>query len=190
MEIHKVNRIPTIETVSDPSVIDTDLGRLDKFQSQNGLTQDKKIGIEEDHFVPDEWTIKKTVLIVDDDVDLLREMVDALRDFQLYVVFSITAEEAILKAKMYKPTYIIMDYNLPDLNGLEAVNQMWRFLPDSIYLMISGCQVFCKAATIKNTGTYAVLQKPLSIDGIARFITNDMQAADNKKANISSKIGK
>jgi YesN/AraC family two-component response regulator len=74
------------------------------------------------------------------------------------------------------------------MNGLDAVTSMRKFLPDTTFIMISGCQEFCRVATVKNTKTFAVLQKPISMDGIARFITTTIATSKDKPADIRTMV--
>jgi DNA-binding NtrC family response regulator len=130
----------------------------------------------------------RTVLIVDDDKDALEEMVDTLRDYNLNVLPATDANEAIILAKQHEPAYVIMDFNLPKTNGLDAVTAMRKFLPETTYIMISGNQEFCQVATTSNTKVFAILQKPISMDGISRFIKTSLETAYKNPVDITSMV--
>lgn len=115
-------------------------------------------------------TPENSVLIVDDDVAALEEMTEAMRDRNLIVHAAANSAEAILLATEHKPAFILMDYNLPDVDGLETVSSIRRFLPNAIMIMMSVVDDFCELATIQNTHTDGILRKPLPISSIARFI--------------------
>jgi DNA-binding NtrC family response regulator len=115
------------------------------------------------------------VLVVDDDGDALDEIADVLRDMELIVLTALNGEDAVKLARENRPDYVLMDYSLPGINGLVAVRTMRYFLPDTIFIMMSGLDDFCRVATTNNTMTFAILKKPLAINGIARFIRNKSQ---------------
>ena len=117
----------------------------------------------------------KSVLVVDDDADALEEMTEALRDQGLTVHGASTGAAALAVAYRHRAAFVIMDYKLPGANGLETVSAMRRFLPKAKVIMISASGRFCKRATTKNTGAFAILKKPLSIESIARYIRNRLE---------------
>ena len=119
----------------------------------------------------------KSVLVVDDDVDALLEIAEALYEHDLPVHLASDAVSAIELAFKFKPAFILMDYNLPGKNGVEAVASIQRFLPNATVIMMSGQDDFCLLATTKNTNTFAILKKPLAMESIARFIKNQLDYA-------------
>ena len=115
------------------------------------------------------------VLVVDDDKNALDELADALGDMELAVLTALNGEDAVELARKTLPDYVLMDYSLPGIDGLAAVTAMRSFLPGTIFIMMSGWDDFCHVATTGNTLTFAILKKPLAIEGIARFIRNKSQ---------------
>lgn len=122
----------------------------------------------------------KTVLVVDDDPKALDEMAEALGEEAIPFLVASNAIEALGLAREYRPRFVLMDFNMPGMNGIDAVEAMKTFLPGATFIMISGLDDFCRVATTENTGAFAVLQKPISIHKIARYIRNAFQQAGNK----------
>jgi len=80
-----------------------------------------------------------TILITDDHV-LIREIWAYIlnKDPKFTVVAECgNAEEAIEKARTLKPHVVIMDINLPGMNGVEATKQIRRYSPGSRILAVS-----------------------------------------------------
>ena len=188
IEIREVEGVPAVVTVSTPAPTETDASLVENLMSDDDLTQYEEIGNQVAGYSPNKKLRSRTVLVVDDDADALEEMIDTLKDYELCVISAKDAEEAFQQAKHHKPAYVIMDFNLPRMNGLDAVTSMRKFLPDTTFIMISGCQEFCRVATLKNTKTFAVLQKPISMDGIARFITTTIATSKDKPADIRTMV--
>ncbi len=122
----------------------------------------------------------KAVLVVDDDPEALDEMAEALGDENIPFFLASNAVEALGLARENRPQFVLMDFNMPGMNGIDAVEAMKTFLPEATFIMISGVDDFCRVATTENTGTFAVLQKPVSIHNIAKYIRNAFQQTGDK----------
>jgi DNA-binding NtrC family response regulator len=114
----------------------------------------------------------KSVLVVDDDPAALDEMAEAMEVEDIPVLLASNAVEALGLAREYRPHFVLMDFNMPNMNGVDAVNAMQTFLPGATFIMISGRDDFCRVATTENTRTFAILQKPILIHNIARCLTS------------------
>lgn len=120
-----------------------------------------------------------TVLVVEDDADALDEMSEALWSHGLSVLPVPDGETALKVAKKFQPSFVLMDYNLPGINGLKTVSAIRKLLPGVTFIMISGHDDFYRRATTKNAGVLAVLKKPVSMNGIARFIRNKLDCTSS-----------
>ncbi len=117
----------------------------------------------------------RPVLVVDDDIEALQEMSEALRNYGLTVYSASNGAQALLLAGDHQPAFVLMDYNLPGANGLETASSIREVLPDTTVILMSAVDDFCRLATTKSTGTFAILKKPLAINSIARFIRNTFE---------------
>ena len=79
------------------------------------------------------------VLIVDDDVDLLKICSSYLRLFDLNVVGTASnGFEAleILKDSITKPDVIVIDYHMPEINGIETSKRILKIDSSDIPIII------------------------------------------------------
>jgi len=129
----------------------------------------------------DRTMLTDSVLIVDDDIEALGEMVDALQDYGLEVHAASNGDTALKLANERRPEFILLDYLLHGTTGLELASAIRKFLPEVQIILISGYENLNALLTPMNGGAIAVLQKPLSIDSIARFIGNKL---DNKNQQL------
>ncbi len=64
------------------------------------------------------------ILVVDDDADLRRLLDRELEAAGYQVAQSASGAEAIERARRHQPTLVLLDLNLPDLDGIEVLRQL------------------------------------------------------------------
>jgi pilus assembly protein CpaE len=80
-----------------------------------------------------------SVLLVDD-IPETRENIKKLLAFEVdfKVVGSVgTGREAVAQAKLLKPNIVIMDINMPDMDGIQATNEITKAVPTAAVIMMS-----------------------------------------------------
>jgi DNA-binding response OmpR family regulator len=122
---------------------------------------------------------KKTILIVDDDPDIVDIIAICLKDNDLNAEKSYSGEEALKKIETEKIDLILLDINMPGMNGFEVIRHL-KSNPKS-----------CDIPVVVLTGTYIsdedkrhgltlgvakYLTKPFAADDILREIKNALHA--------------
>src|SRR5215475_2462748 len=83
----------------------------------------------------------KTVnILVADDHDIVREGLKTLLQFQpkWHVCDEAsTGREAVEKARLHKPDVVVLDFSMPELNGLDATRQIRKALPRTEVLILT-----------------------------------------------------
>jgi DNA-binding NarL/FixJ family response regulator len=80
-----------------------------------------------------------TVLIVDDQDpfrNVARAVVNATPGFEV-VDDAATGEDAVAKADASRPDVVLMDINLPGINGMEATRQILATHPGAVVILLS-----------------------------------------------------
>ena len=67
---------------------------------------------------------KKTALIIDDEQDILEHVGAMLSSYGFKVLSSLSGREGLKLATENKPDIIILDINIPDIDGGEIANQL------------------------------------------------------------------
>jgi len=78
------------------------------------------------------------ILVVDDHEAVRRGVRSFLRQPEFDVCGeAVDGEDAIKKAKLLRPDVVVMDVNMPKLNGLNATREIRKILPDTDVLILS-----------------------------------------------------
>ncbi|MCD6384037.1 MAG: response regulator [Thermoplasmata archaeon] len=113
-------------------------------------------------------SVKPRILVVDDDRSIREVLADALKgDFEVYVASS--GREAVVKYKKYRPSIVLMDILMPDMNGIEATEKIRKIDKKAKILGISAYSE-SKGPQLINAGAKEVLPKPVSILSILERI--------------------
>ncbi len=109
---------------------------------------------------------KGTILVVDDE-EIMREILDALLTREGYAVkLASTAGEGLDLARTVPVDAVLMDVMLPDVNGLDALEELKRIDEDLPVLMITAFASVDNAVTAMRRGALDYLPKPFKNDEV------------------------
>jgi len=116
-----------------------------------------------------EGTKLTTKIVIIDDHQLFREGVKRILDFEKS--FEVVAEgddgsDAITLVEEYKPDVIIMDINMPNINGVEATRQLIERYPDSKVIILSIHDDENYVSHALKTGASGYLLKEMDADAL------------------------
>src|SRR6516165_4970414 len=110
------------------------------------------------------------LLVVDDEPPILTAFRRAFRDFPLEVRTAETAHEGLELARQYRPDVIILDVQLPDMSGLEALRTLRTFDARSPVILITGKSTTDTAIEAMKLGAYEYLLKPLELAQLRQVV--------------------
>jgi len=109
--------------------------------------------------------MRKSVLVVEDDTDLVeiyKEILE-LHDFDVHT--ALNGVEGIEKFKQTKPSLVIMDGDMPVLNGYEAFKQIKEIDKNANVVIVTGfSELESKSQEVIKLGLIKVISKPLGVD--------------------------
>ncbi len=117
--------------------------------------------------------MKNKVLIVDDSPSL-RLMVGATLEMEGYETEEASdGEEALKKLKTYTPNLILLDVNMPNMDGLTALREIkkqrnFRFIP---VIMLTTESDAMKIMTAKKSGVSGWIVKPFNEQELLKTIS-------------------
>lgn len=118
----------------------------------------------------------KKVLVIEDDLDNLRLITYALRRVGYEVIHAQSGEQGIDIATKEKPFFIIMDINLPGIDGLEATKQIRNKeeIKDIPIIAITSFAMAEDRERILSAGCNGYLEKPIDpltvVESIHKFL--------------------
>ncbi len=125
------------------------------------------------------------VIIVEDEKLLLWSLERSLMKHSLKVVSKTNAEEALRCLENDCFDWIITDYRLPGINGLELLQRARAICPDIKVAVISAYGSPKLLKQLRNSGANLFLSKPFDIDHLLSIIQNPMDGTDQQE-NLSS----
>jgi DNA-binding NarL/FixJ family response regulator len=92
--------------------------------------------------------------------------------------------EAISACALHQPDLILMDINMPSMNGIEATQIISQHCPEVIVLALTSLSDDGNIQKIIEAGAVSAISKQISIDDIARIIC---ESVNNNGLNSPSK---
>src|SRR5262249_12201384 len=136
--------------------------------------------------MPDQPTIR--VLIVDDIAetrDNLEKLLFFEKDIQVVAKAS-TGREAVALAKQHQPDVVLMDINMPDMDGIAATEAMLSQVPTVQVIMMSvqGEHDYLRRSML--AGAREFLTKPISAEDLSHAIRHVYRLQTTQRRDVSS----
>lgn len=117
-----------------------------------------------------------SILIVDDD-SMIRSVIKIILKSDGYknIEEASSAEVALELCTRLKPGLVLLDINMPDKTGLEALEGILETSPTSMVLMVTGELTKGKLEEAKNKGATGFVVKPITPASLLRKIESSLQ---------------
>lgn len=118
-----------------------------------------------------------TILVADDEKivnDLLKLFLEQA-GFDVFAAF--TGKEALDIIKEEKPTLVVLDIGLPDMTGIDVIQELRNLVPNTIVFVMTGFKDDKLERKAEELGVVRFINKP--------FGANDLLEAIKKTLNIS-----
>ena len=114
------------------------------------------------------------LLVVDDDHAIANLLSEALRFLRFDVKTAYSGAEAIAVAESFVPDFLISDFSMPGMNGLDSSLQIKKRFPGCRVLMLSGLNLDEDFAPLASKGyDFRLLQKPMHPSDLVGIIRSD-----------------
>ena len=111
---------------------------------------------------------KKASIFIAEDDSMLREMIKLMLRSESYSVIGEAAngQDAITQCGMLKPDLLLLDINMPKMNGMQALDEILKLTPAPIVLMMSADATMDNISEAVKKGAAGFIVKPLNAGSI------------------------
>jgi len=118
---------------------------------------------------------KGKILIVDDEPDTL-EIIQALLQIEGYdVITALTGEDGVKEAQKEKPEVILMDINLPGIDGNEALRRIRKNNPIQCVIMLTAFATVDNAIQALKEGATDFVKKPFENEHLIHIVNQALE---------------
>ena len=115
------------------------------------------------------------VLIVDDEEDIRDILSDRLQAYGYEIVTAADGSEALEKVEKTSPDLVLLDIQLPELNGMEVLSRIKLEHPQITVIMITAHGKIQLAVDAIKQGAYDFVEKPFDPDLIRIKVDNALE---------------
>jgi DNA-binding NtrC family response regulator len=108
--------------------------------------------------------IKKRVLIADDEAKIRKVMSLLLRDEGYEVLAVDNGVSAVSEAERFNPDLVLLDHQMPDMTGMEALKLIRNRLPATVIIIVTAHGSISLAVNAIKDGAYDFIEKPFDND--------------------------
>lgn len=117
------------------------------------------------------------ILIVDDESDSLTFLFDLLHNEGYQVLPTSSGADAMAEVARRKPSLVVSDLRMPDLDGLELLDLVKRESPRTRVLLLTAYGTGAIQREVLRRGGEAMLLKPSGNSEILRAVRNALERA-------------
>lgn len=125
---------------------------------------------------------KQSILVVDDDKNILKMIEIHLRKERSYDINTATNGEACLKnVRESMPDLVLMDIQMPGIDGIETLKRIKDIEPNVPVVMMSAHGTIEKAVESMKQGAYDFITKPFESDRLLVTVRNALMNSSLRK---------
>ena len=123
-----------------------------------------------------------SLLIIDDEIVLAKNLAKLFERQGHTVAVAHDGQSGIEQASRLTPDLVIVDFQLPDMNGLEVIHALRRFDSQISAVMISGHASVAIAVDAMKAGYIDLLTKPVSLEHLSQIVNKALTELTNRRA--------
>ena len=128
--------------------------------------------------------MSEKILVVDDDPDIVRLLSKILEISGYNAITAFGGQEALGKVREHSPQLVLLDYMMPDMNGLDVLRDIKSFSEDIYVVMVTGRGSEEVAANVMKSGASDYVIKPFVKDQILTVVKDTLRI---RQAEIKAK---
>jgi DNA-binding NtrC family response regulator len=120
-------------------------------------------------------TLRGTILIADDDADIREILKDTLNSLGARIVAAANGQECLDRAETDAPDLVLLDIEMPIMNGLDVLKTLKQRGDNSAVVMITAYGTIERAVQAMKQGAYDFITKPFDLDHIALTVEKALE---------------
>ncbi|MEK7275258.1 MAG: response regulator, partial [Candidatus Desantisbacteria bacterium] len=113
---------------------------------------------------------KKVVLIANGDSQTREEVRKALTEKGYRIVTAVDAEDVYIKLKNNQCHCILVNLQLPGMNGLKILKEVKELHPNVVVIVMADCGLPEMIMDAKQLSVYGYIKKPVDVDALIRLL--------------------
>jgi DNA-binding response OmpR family regulator len=126
------------------------------------------------------------VLVVDDDPIIRLTLTEALRGWGYEPVEAGSVATALNTLATQRPAALLLDINLPDGSGLDALREIKRRQPQAVVIMITADVLVENTLAALRGGADDFIGKPIDINEVQLALSNGIEAKRQHKGGVAA----
>lgn len=122
--------------------------------------------------------INHRLLIIEDDLALASVLDRRMSRHGFSCLQAHNASQALLEARQFKPSHILLDMKLEEDNGLRLISPLRQNLPDVVMVLLTGYASIATAVEAIRLGADNYLAKPVDTATLLNALTDNKIKAD------------
>ena len=114
--------------------------------------------------------MSEKVLLVDDEEDFLEAMAERMRARDMEVTTASSAREAFKKMESETFDAIVLDFQMPEMDGMEALKSIKAKRPESQIILLTGFVTVEKGVQAMKEGAADFMEKPADLEVLSQKI--------------------
>jgi two-component system response regulator HydG/two-component system response regulator AtoC len=113
---------------------------------------------------------KGKILLIDDEINTIKVLTEILKKQAYEIASFTTAEEGIGKISNFNPDAIVIDYKLPNMNGVEFLDELNKREIRIPVILLTGYGTIEMAVEAMRKGAFYYLTKPVDPDALLTIL--------------------
>lgn len=122
--------------------------------------------------------MNKHILIADDEAKIRKVMTLLLRDEGYEVLAVDNGLSAVQEAGRFNPDLVLLDHQMPDMTGMEALKKIKDKNPSTVVLIVTAHGSISLAVNAIKDGAYDFIEKPFDNDQLLLTVRRALEYKD------------